>query len=153
MTSQRILLLHSRKSHLASSFCIFGNVETIVHQNDAYIVSFLKNSVVYEVVVDRQSGAFSNLKLVFEQLDQTTQQPTTEKPVEKPPVTPIPVHLTAQQVQQIALKQLTGKVESIDYYDTADGGYYLVEVDGEDEEATLQIHSITGKVLSVTFDD
>ncbi|MBK3495517.1 hypothetical protein JFL43_11770 [Viridibacillus sp. YIM B01967] len=43
-------------------------------------------------------------------------------------------------------------MEDISYYDTSDGGYYLVEIEGDEKEAIFQIHAISGKVLSITWD-
>ena len=53
----------------------------------------------------------------------------------------------------IASAQFTGEIEDIDFENTADGGYYLVEIDTAEEEVTVQIHAITGKILSVSFDE
>lgn len=84
-----------------------------------------------------------------------------EKPQPKPPVNkPAPqttVLLTEQQAIQIALRQLNGEVDDVDFVKTSEGGYYLVEIeiDADDgpDEATYQIHAISGKVMSVTWDD
>ncbi|MBD7908730.1 PepSY domain-containing protein [Sporosarcina sp. Sa3CUA8] len=79
----------------------------------------------------------------------------------KPPVSkPAPqktVLLTEQQAIQIALRQLKGEVDDVDFVETSEGGYYLVEIeiDVEDgpDQATYQIHAISGKIMSVTWDD
>ena len=84
-----------------------------------------------------------------------------EKPQPKPPVNkPAPqktVLLTEQQAIQIALRQLNGEVDDVDFVETSEGGYYLVEieidVDEGPDEATYQIHAISGKIMSVTWDD
>lgn len=84
-----------------------------------------------------------------------------EKPQPKPPVNkPAPqktVLLTEQQAIQIALRQLNGEVDDVDFVKTSEGGYYLVEieidVDEGPDEATYQIHAISGKIMSVTWDD
>lgn len=61
--------------------------------------------------------------------------------------------ITKKQAIKIAYGQLKGEVEYISYEKTSDGGYYLVEIEGHNEEATFQIHAISGKILSVTWDD
>lgn len=61
--------------------------------------------------------------------------------------------ITEQQAVQIALEQLKGEVDSVDFEETSEGGYYLVEIETQDDEATFQIHAVSGKVLSVTWDD
>ncbi|WP_301107171.1 PepSY domain-containing protein [Sporosarcina sp.] len=102
------------------------------------------------------------------------------KPVEKPVVKPQPkpqpqpapqakpkpepkksVWLTSQQAVNIALKQLNAKVpvevEDVDFVESEQGGYYLVELeldtDADRNEVVYQIHAISGKVLSVAWDD
>jgi len=64
------------------------------------------------------------------------------------------VLISEKQAMKIALGQLKGEVEDIEFVRTNDGGYYLVEIDdNKDNEATFQIHAISGKILSVTWDD
>lgn len=69
----------------------------------------------------------------------------------QPPKTQI--YITAAKAQQIALKQLAGEVDDIEYVRTSDGGYYLIDIEAEEEDATFQIHAVTGKILSVSYDD
>ncbi|WP_432353914.1 PepSY domain-containing protein [Sporosarcina sp. A2] len=84
------------------------------------------------------------------------QNPQTKPPVSKPAPQKT-VMLTEQQAVQIALRQLNGEVDDVDFVNTSDGGYYLVEieidVDDGPDEATYQIHAISGKIMSVTWDD
>ena len=62
--------------------------------------------------------------------------------------------ITEQDASDIALKQVKGKVEDVDLKESDGLKYYLVEIESEqDQEATVQIHSITGEVLSITWDD
>lgn len=67
------------------------------------------------------------------------------------------VIISEHQAVQIALGQLNGEVDDIDFVKTSEGGYYLVEieieVDDGPDEATYQIHAISGKIMSVTWDD
>lgn len=62
--------------------------------------------------------------------------------------------ISSEKAKQIALTQLNGTVEYVVYEGANDGGYYLVEIDGENQEATFQIHAVSGKVMSVSdYDD
>ena len=68
------------------------------------------------------------------------------------------VIITRDKAIEIALKQLRGEVDNVSFELTDDGGYYLVEIeqdndDSDDVEAVFQIHAITGKVVSVDWDD
>ena len=63
----------------------------------------------------------------------------------------------------IGLAQLpagkVGEVDDVDFVNSEAGGYYLVqiEIDTDDDddmdEVTYQIHAISGKVMTVTWDD
>jgi len=152
-----------------------GVVDNTIKQDDVYIVTFSTEQATYEVTVDEVNGRFSHLTLIYEQptvvqddtnegeettpTTDTAKQPDSQvKPSDPPkpniPATePKPILLTEQQVISIASAQFTGEVEDVDFENAADGGYYLVEIDTAEEEVTVQIHAITGKILSVSFDE
>lgn len=69
--------------------------------------------------------------------------------------TKVPVkNLTEEEAVQIALKNEPGEVDDISFGETDKGSYYLVEIEKDDgREAAVEIHAITGEVLSVTWDD
>lgn len=152
-----------------------GIVDNMIKQDDVYFVTFSTAQATYEITVDEVNGRFSNLTLIYEkttavQDDTNEEEGTTPTPdVTKQPDSQVepsnpskqntptteqkPILLTAQQVISIALTQFTGEIEDVDFENSADGGYYLVEIDTVEEEVTVQIHAITGKVLSVSFDE
>lgn len=55
----------------------------------------------------------------------------------------------------IAKETLNGTVDEVEFIQTTDGGYYLVEMDDDasDREATIQIHAIRGETMTVEWDD
>lgn len=146
-----------------------GKVISIIPKDNTYAVSFETEGATYEVIVDEENGRFSELELIYENPNTALNNeestadkknnptpPSIESPSQESPNESNeqkPVLLTERQVRTIAQKQVNGEVEDIDYFNTAEGGYYLVEIDGEDVEAVLQIHAVTGKILSVSFDD
>ncbi|WP_404358173.1 PepSY domain-containing protein [Cytobacillus firmus] len=69
--------------------------------------------------------------------------------------TEVPVrNLTEDEAIQIAIKNEPGEVDDISFEETDSGSYYLVEIEKDDgREAAVQIHAITGTVMSVTWDD
>lgn len=81
----------------------------------------------------------------------TTSESNSTQPTLTPPTQPVRISETA--ANEIARKQLNGQIEDTDFYSTADGGYYIVEMETEEQEASFQIHAITGKILSVVYDD
>ncbi|MEW4369556.1 PepSY domain-containing protein [Paenibacillus kandeliae] len=69
---------------------------------------------------------------------------------------PTAVSVTGAQAEQIARSQVKGEVDDVKYEHNSKNGqqYYLVEIDTpDDREAVVQINSITGAVMSVTWDD
>ena len=143
-----------------------GVVDNTIKQDDVYFVTFSTAQATYEVTVNEANGRFSNLTLIHEQQsvvqndtnDEETTSDSQVEPSDPPkPSTPTteqkPILLTEQQVISIASAQFTGEVEDVDFENAADGGYYLVEIDTAEEEVTVQIHAITGKILSVSFDE
>lgn len=83
-----------------------------------------------------------------------TKPPVTERPAETtPPATNPPVLLTEQQAASIALKHVqgNGQVEGVQRGSHDD---YLVDIEMTDgREAVVQVNMISGKVMSVTWDD
>lgn len=82
---------------------------------------------------------------------QQSSKPQQEQPPQKQQANP--VRITKQQAINIALKQQPGIVDDIDFKKTSDGGIYEVEIEHGDYETVFFIHAITGKILSVEFDD
>lgn len=89
-------------------------------------------------------------------------QEDTKKNEESKPEKPTTVLITAEQAMKIAQQQYKGTVESNSFIKTNEGGYYLIvmqTVDGNSKEskdkktkATIQVHAISGKILSVTWE-
>ncbi|SMQ68830.1 Uncharacterized membrane protein YkoI [Bacillus sp. OV166] len=65
-----------------------------------------------------------------------------------------PKRLTEAEAREIAKKQVNGTVNHIWLETKGEQTYYLVEIETKDDrEAIVQIHAITGNVMSVTWDD
>ncbi|SIT74644.1 PepSY domain-containing protein [Edaphobacillus lindanitolerans] len=63
------------------------------------------------------------------------------------------VRITENEAAAIALKEVSGELDDVDYEESDDGGYYIVEIEAGDMDAEVQIHAITRKVMSVVWDD
>lgn len=89
---------------------------------------------------------------------QTKPQAKPTKPAKAPVKT---VLISENQAAKIAMGQLPagmiGEVDDVDFEESKDGGYYLVQIDIDTDddldEVTYQIHAISGKVMTVTWDD
>ncbi|WP_052342809.1 PepSY domain-containing protein [Bacillus sp. EB01] len=75
----------------------------------------------------------------------------TNEPVN--PVNP-PKQISEAEAGEIAVKQVKGEVDDISLHSSKGQTYYLCEVNTADgREATVQVHAITGDVMSVAWDD
>ncbi|TWT07337.1 hypothetical protein FQV26_05870 [Planococcus sp. CPCC 101016] len=63
--------------------------------------------------------------------------------------------ITRDEAIKLAKGTLDGEVQEAEFVETADGGYYLVEIENEqtEQEATIQIHAIRGDTMTVEWDD
>jgi uncharacterized membrane protein YkoI len=69
------------------------------------------------------------------------------------PVNP-PKQISEAEAGEIAVKQVKGEVDGITLHSSKGQTYYLCEVNTADgREATVQVHAITGNVMSVAWDD
>lgn len=130
-----------------------GQVQSVTKIKDQYEVTFSKNDFLYEVSVDETEGTFSTISLIKE--GTIKELPKEEIPEEKPTIEEPEVvkPLTEQQVIEIARSKFNGDVDEIEFVGTNDGGYYNVDIENAEDEATLQIHALTGKILTITYDD
>lgn len=150
-----------------------GKVETIVKDGSQYNVTFAVDDYIYEVVANEEYGTFEQLTLIKEGTPSSEEVPTTLD--EEEPTTPDeelatddteleletdsqpPVkqeRLTKAKVIEIAKKQASGTIDEVEFFQDNSGGYFIVEIENDDgNDVTLQIHAITGKILSVSFDD
>lgn len=99
--------------------------------------------------------AIKNQELVKVSVDAITGEITSAEP-QGP--TSNNVLISREQAIEIALGQLNGEVEEVEFEKTDDGGFYLIEIEQDNEEsddleAVIQIHAITGDVLSVDWDN
>ena len=74
-----------------------------------------------------------------------------EKPKKDEPEAVKP--LTKQRVIQIARSKFNGEVDEIEFVWTNEGGYYNIDMENEEDEVILQIHALTGEILTITYDD
>ncbi|WP_238600696.1 PepSY domain-containing protein [Metasolibacillus meyeri] len=128
-----------------------GDIKSIVMDDEEAIVSFTTKEGFYEVNVHLESGRPSNLTLVHQFVEQPVgEQPSIDEQVTEPTKQ---TRISEQQAIQIALKEQPGIVDNVKFKKTDDGGLYEIEIEHGDYETTFIIHAVTGKILSVQFDD
>lgn len=58
--------------------------------------------------------------------------------------------ISKKEAEQIAKKKLNGTIRNTTYFETSNGGYYLVEIVTKGQAETFQIHAVSGKIMSIT---
>ncbi|KOY84190.1 PepSY domain-containing protein [Lysinibacillus macroides] len=114
----------------------YSEIESVRLADNVYTMRVEKENKQKELTVDAFSG-----EIIAERDIEPSKQPIEGQ------------ILSAQHAIHIAQQQLEGEVDSVDFEETAEGGYYLVEIETKDDEATFQIHAVSGKVMSVIWDD
>lgn len=73
----------------------------------------------------------------------------TDKEAEEPAK-----NISSEEAIQIALDTVYGEVDDVDLEDENGQLYYFIEIETSDDlEAEIQIHAITGEVISIEWDD
>lgn len=133
-----------------------GEIIEIRHEREKYIVDLRLDTGLYEIQIHAQSGDVLSLerKEAFTPPEgEGVQEPPpggTPDPASSEP----PLLLTEEEAAQLALQHIPGEVDDVDWKQIDGTGFYLVEIDLDDgREAIVQIHAITGEVMSVTWDD
>lgn len=100
-----------------------------------------KNLPVYHVQLNNQNKSLSLL------VDATTGDILSETKVDEIKKSLL---LSKKEAEKIAKQKWNGKILNSTYYERSNGGYYLVEIVVKGETKTIQIHAITGKIMSIT---
>ena len=123
---------------------IAGAVRYVEEPNE-YEVDITDGSAKKTVFVAADSGDIRKITDVAVEIPETAPEPAPE---------PEPV-LSQEEAITIAKETLAGEVQDVEFTETADGGYYLIEIENEEseKEATVQIHAIRGETMTVEWDD
>ncbi|QHJ70784.1 PepSY domain-containing protein [Planococcus halotolerans] len=127
-----------------------GETEEInyVKEQNEYEVKIIGETEASIVSLSAETGEIN--KISKEEIGQSApDQPQAETPTEPERI------ITRDEAVMIAKETLEGEVQEVEFTETQDGGYYLVEIENEatEQEATIQIHAIRGDTLSVDWDD
>ncbi|KIL43267.1 PepSY domain-containing protein [Jeotgalibacillus campisalis] len=130
-----------------------GEITAIERAGDRYLVSMTLETGSYELEVAQEDGTVIRMERLSkgapEEEPATSDDPQSESE-EQEPNQPI----TRDQAVEIALKQVEGTVDDVDYENDEEGSYFLIEIERSDElEATVQVNAITGEIMSVSWDD
>lgn len=138
-----------------------GEIVKIQEQQAIYVVVINLESGTYEVEIDRATGEIGTLSRIITDKGNTQaggnqqESPAAPKPENTTDPTIEPTqHITEEEAIAIALQSISGKVDEVKTEQVGGVLYYLIEIEREDgQEGIVEIHGITGEVISITWDD
>ncbi|WP_394218387.1 PepSY domain-containing protein [Halobacillus trueperi] len=126
-----------------------GEITDVTSVEDHYLATIELDEGVYEVVVLKKDGRISDIRPLGSLKDNDSTAPSEDQS-ENAQTEPI----TEEKAKAVALNEIEGEVDDIDYESGGDPAFYLVEIERSGgEEATVQVHALTGEIMSVTWDD
>src|SRR5699024_5152070 len=127
-------------------------------ENDQHKVQFKVNGETGEIVdkkkepvttVRKETNATKRNDNKQQEIDQETKQKDHKRPTEEKPK-----NIDEQEAIQIALNTVKGEVDDVNLESSNGQLYYFIEIETADDlEAEIQIHAITGEVISIEWDD
>ncbi|AJS59360.1 PepSY domain-containing protein [Paenibacillus sp. IHBB 10380] len=141
-----------------------GEIVNTSLENDAYRIQVQLEKGLYELRVNAGAGGITSIKrleaVVPDEL-QPDEVPNPKPNVDKPHNNPTTGSgkgssnlVTSDKAIALALKQVPGNVQEVEFRGKDANRYYLVEIDTEDgREAVVQVNGISGAIMSVTWDD
>ncbi len=122
-----------------------GSVESIEYNENEneYVVKIKNEKQLSTIVLSANSGEVSSINQEPVATDQEVEQSEPDRII------------TRNEAIKRAKKTLEGDVQDVDFEETEDGGYYLVEIENDetDQEATIQIHAVRGNTMTVEWDN
>ncbi|MDN7241441.1 PepSY domain-containing protein [Planococcus sp. N028] len=117
-----------------------GEVGEVVYSKDSneFKVEVKGVESISTVIVAADSGEIRKI----------TNQAVETDPLSKPLISP-------DKAIEVAKKTLDGEVSEVEFVESEDGGYYLVDIDKEetDQEVLVTVHAIRGDTMTVEWDD
>ncbi|MEC3883914.1 PepSY domain-containing protein [Halobacillus sp. HZG1] len=126
-----------------------GEITDVTSMEDHYLATIALDEGVYEVVVIKTDGRISEIRPLESFKDNDSPSPPEDK-FESAQTEPI----TEEKAKAVALNEIEGEVDDIDFESEEEPAFYLVEIERSGgAEATVQVHALTGEIMSVTWDD
>lgn len=139
-----------------------GEIIQITEHPKIYEMTFQNDKGTYEVEINRKTGEVQRLSRINKQTTSRNEQDnpngnsgqSSPKPSGEQESNEKGKIITEEEAVTIALSSVSGDVDDIHFEESGDGAYYLVKIEKENgEEGTVQIHAITGEVMSISWDD
>lgn len=114
-----------------------GTVKGISQQADEYIIELERETGIYELQINTNTGEISSLIRVQEANPAKTDEASSPKTET----------LSEEQIKEFALKQVNGKIDSVQLVKEGDQQVYQVIVSDQNTKHTLSLDAYTGEVL------
>ncbi|OCS91642.1 PepSY domain-containing protein [Caryophanon latum] len=123
-------------------------------KGESFAITFSSATGQYDATVNAHGQIVALTQTIAtDALKEETAPQEEPKPEVKPTPPPAPTQMTSDEALRIATARFAGSVEQIEFVPSSNGGYYDIELEAGDQEVTMQIHALTGDILSVVYDD
>src|SRR5690606_23113522 len=134
-----------------------GEIQTIEKKEEQdqsyYYVTAIKGDTEATYKLQTTTGKIVDV-VERKQVADNPPEPSKQEPETPKTPTQTTQRISEQQAIEIALKVVPGEVDDVELEEEAGHLYYFIEIeDAQDEEYTVQVHSISGEVKSVYSED
>lgn len=119
-----------------------GTVKGISQKSDQYIIELERETGIYELQINSNTGKISSLKRLNEEIQSKDDAKTESEPLPKVET------LSEEQIKELALKQVNGKIDSLQLVKEGDQQVYQVIVSNQTAKNKLFLDAYTGDVLN-----
>lgn len=131
-----------------------GEIKTIEkkveQQQTYYYATVIEGDTETTYKLQARSGEIVD---VVQNKKQPQNPPTTNPTTPKPPTETVQ-RITEQQAIELALQHVEGVVEDVEFEEENEQYYYFVEIEtNQGEEKVVQIHPISGEVITIVLED
>ncbi|WP_147533446.1 PepSY domain-containing protein [Bacillus marasmi] len=159
LTAAELLTEKQARSKVESLYN--GKIVKVREQNQLFVFELELDAGSFEVEINRETGEIGSLTKLNNQISkQPENKGNKEGPTEQqtdtnsPPTDHQAQLISEEEAKEIALQQINGTIDEFETKDIDGVIYYFVEVERDDgEEGTVQIHGLTGEVVSISWDD
>ncbi|GEN54473.1 PepSY domain-containing protein [Halobacillus faecis] len=126
-----------------------GEITDLTSMEDQYLATIELEEGIYEMTVSKVDGRISDMRTLenFKDDEPPLSSEGQSENAQEPPI-------TEEKAVTVALNEIEGDVDDVDFEAEGDLAFYLVEIERSGgEEATIQIHALTGDIMSITWDD
>ncbi|MEE1130710.1 MAG: PepSY domain-containing protein [Caryophanon sp.] len=121
---------------------------------ESFTITFSNATGQYDATVNAHGQIVALTQTIAADVQEAEREEETTPEEEVKPTSPsTPTQITSDEALRIATARFAGSVEDIEFVASSNGGYYDIELESGEQEVTMQVHALTGDILSVVYDD